>query len=695
MLFGVLLGVLLSACGSSSSSEPPPAPTQCSEATARVGGLACLHRLTSDAEWQSISVGLPTADRVRAAKYLVPAAPQAALDTLFMNSKRFALHYDFLRQVFPDLFPGLSPNEYLALLFDPNRRQYYVGDLAEYHLPTGEVRFGFTLVTDPKSPEAVSCDDLVRVHAALASRLYGEDLYVVPYDKYQLGFAPRCGLPLLDPSQTLSYEVYHEGVGFGTLRRYSAGALKDAITNADFGFRDLLVLEEAPTDVETVVSGVVTSSRQTPLSHLAVRSASRGTPNCFQAGAFEALAPWEDQLVRIECGAGELLVRGAELEEAEAFWSALRPTPVELPDPDLEFMELPALEQVPTDGPAQRALALRRFGAKAMNLAWLRQNMARELTPMGFVIPVAHYAEFMENTTWQTDLGSGSAAHSFADTLAAWLADPIFRTDAKVRKARLLQLQDAMVAAPCDAELQTSIAESIRALVGSESTTLRFRSSSNAEDGVTFNGAGLYDSYSGCLADDLDADDAGPSICDPEERKERSVCRALKRVWASLWNPRAYDERDFYGIEQARVMMGVLVNERSEKERANMVVFNGNPARSGDARYLVNAQIGELAVVSPEPGVWPEQVLLTLRAGEVSNIERIAASSETAVGLPVLSDAELRALGAHMAQLSGLYPFDVSAPAGHTLLLDTEWKVMPDGSLRIKQVRPFSRRDRN
>ncbi|MFL7807254.1 MAG: hypothetical protein AB8I80_01415, partial [Anaerolineae bacterium] len=44
---------------------------------------------------------------------------------------------------------------------------------------------------------------------------------------------------------------------------------------------------------------------------------------------------------------------------------------------------------------------------------------------------------------------------------------------------------------------------------------IRFRSSTNVEDSAQFTGAGLYDSFSGCLADDLDGDELGPSICDP------------------------------------------------------------------------------------------------------------------------------------------------------------------------------------
>ena len=55
---------------------------------------------------------------------------------------------------------------------------------------------------------------------------------------------------------------------------------------------------------------------------------------------------------------------------------------------------------------------------------------------------------------------------------------------------------------------------------------IRFRSSTNVEDSEQFVGAGLYDSYSGCLADERDTDATGPSACDAAEPKERGVFRA-------------------------------------------------------------------------------------------------------------------------------------------------------------------------
>ncbi|HEX2670202.1 MAG TPA: PEP/pyruvate-binding domain-containing protein, partial [Polyangiaceae bacterium] len=476
---------------------------------------------------------------------------------------------------------------------------------------------------------------------------------------------------------------------FGTVRRYRGRELADAVERAEVGFQDLVIVDQAPSDIETVVSGVVTGTRQGPLSHVAVRSASRGTPNCYLQQAYDYFADFEGKLVRLECAARELLVREASANEAEEYWQTLRPDPVEISEPDRDFTDLVDLEALALSTAEERALGTARFGAKGRNLAWLRQNMDPAYTPRGFLIPIAHYLHFVEQSSWQVELGDGAADHTFAETLAAWQADPSFSADGAARRERLHALQDAIEAAPCDPALLEAVGARLIQTVGTELVTVRFRSSSNAEDGAFFNGAGLYDSYSGCLADDLDGDEDGPSRCDPGEAKERSVCRALRKVWASLHNPKAWDERAFYGIDPARVAMGVLVNERSEAELANMVAFSGNPSVRADSRYLVNAQIDELPVVSPEPGIWPEQALLTLTDGAVTQVDRVGSSSMLEPGETVLTDAQLTQLGTELARLARLYPLDVAPPAGHTFLLDTEWKLMPDRSLRIKQVRPF------
>jgi phosphoenolpyruvate synthase/pyruvate phosphate dikinase len=399
------------------------------------------------------------------------------------------------------------------------------------------------------------------------------------------------------------------------------------------------------------------------------------------------LEGWEGKLVRLECGNGYFTVDAATPEQAQAYWDKLRPPAIAIPEPDRDWKSSEGLLNVPTDTPELRATAVRRYGSKGANLATLYQRIDGRYQLPGFVVAMQYYLDFIETHGWTVDLGKGPEPHTFAETLNAWLGDSTFRTDGRVRRGQLAQLRRAMEGTKVELDLSSLI----RTTFGSDLLMLRFRSSSNAEDALDFSGAGLYTSVSGCLADDLDGEEVGPSRCDANESKEHTVGRALARVWASLWNAEAYEEREWYGIDHKRAAMAVLVDPRIQNELANIVAFSGNPTSPGDDRYLVDAQAGELDVVLPEPGVFPEESLLNMVGGTVAAIVRVRGSSELPAGSWVLRDAEIEQLGSLLWQIVQMYPVDGEVPPGATVLLDTEWKIRSDGSLIIKQVRPFLR----
>ena len=261
--------------------------------------------------------------------------------------------------------------------------------------------------------------------------------------------------------------------------------------------------------------------------------------------------------------------------------------------------------------------------------------------------------------------------------------------DALVRRERLAELRDAMRNAPIQSALVSAVEDKLLQTYGEDTVMVRFRSSSNAEDALSFSGAGLYDSTSACLADERDGDDVGPSRCDADKDAKRTVTRAIGKVWASLWKMEAYEERTWYGMDHTMAQMGILVNTRTKNEQANIVAFSGNPTADDD-RTLVNAQVGELDVVSAEPGVFPEKNLLEVENQVVEAIIRVNHSSEKPHGW-VLSDEQLEELGARFSEIEANYPIDESIPPNTTLLLDTEWKVTSEGQLIIKQIRPFLR----
>ena len=115
----------------------------------------------------------------------------------------------------------------------------------------------------------------------------------------------------------------------------------------------------------------------------------------------------------------------------------------------------------------------------------------------------------------------------------------------------------------------------------------------------------------------------------------------------------------------------------------------GGPIDADD-RFLVNAQHGDHDVVSGEPGLTPEIIQLTIEDGSVVQIEREARSS-LSEGEWLLDEEQLEAIGVAMAEIRVVYPIDAEVGDAIDVLLDTEWKVLADGRLVIKQIRPFAR----
>jgi pyruvate,water dikinase len=672
---------------------PPPLDGACLDASLRLGQQVCVHQIPDLAVWDDVSGPSESVDRVSETKWLAPAHDGTFLtEPLFLDVDAYPLHWMLLAEAFPDAFPGMDLTTYSQMVIDADHREYFSGELIEF-TEAGGSTFGFTVWADPIRPaEAVTLDELRALYATLSERIGLRPLSWVPNGNLQRADAERwtdAGFPIRSLDDGVLYEPYSEGVAFGTVRLVELADLAELEAAAAFGHQDLLVLDEAPFDLARPVAGTITGTRQGTLSHLNVRAAARGTPNVFVRDAHAAFAPWADQLVRFEATSRGYSVALADPADAEAWWASIRPEAVVVPEPDLDAAPIASLRAVPTDTASERASAVRRYGSKGANLATLYQRIPEDRALDGFLVPFVHYAAFLDHT-WTVDLGDGPAEHTFADTLDAWHDDPAFLNDAVLRGERLAALRDAMRAAPQDPELLAALRDAIRDTYGSDTVAVRFRSSSNAEDALDFSGAGLYESTTACLADELDDDTIGPSRCDPDEPDERTLTRALGKVWASLWLLPAWEERSWYGVDHGRVAMGILVDDRIKGERANIVAFTGNPTADDD-RFLINAQVGELDVVSAAPGVFPERTLLTLEDGDVVRIERAAGSSELPPGDVVLDDATLRTLGAWLADIHDVYPVDAEVPADRDLLLDTEWKFTVDERLIVKQVRPFLR----
>jgi phosphoenolpyruvate synthase/pyruvate phosphate dikinase len=233
-----------------------------------------------------------------------------------------------------------------------------------------------------------------------------------------------------------------------------------------------------------------------------------------------------------------------------------------------------------------------------------------------------------------------------------------------------------MIAAPVDPAELATITGAITAAF--PATRMKFRSSTNAEDLAHHTGAGLYESAAG-----QPGDTAAP------------VDRALKTVWASVWNVRAFEERDYAGIDHTGVAMAVLVTPSFSDEAANGVAITANiydPAAGGEDGFFVNGQLGEASVVQPDPGVTADSLLYYhFHAGNPATY--YSRSNLIAPGTTVLDRAALFELGRALEAIRDGFAGDYDPPAGYGFLpMDVEWKLVDDAGARtiwIKQARPY------
>ena len=636
-------------------------------------------------------------DLLRVTKFLAPARPDPALlPTVFQNVNLYRLHLEFMVNEFPERFGGLTSAEYMELVFSETRT-YYAGAVYQFQDRNGQILYGFNIYDSPD--HVVNPTEVKAAYDLLAAAIRLRPLVYSPISPREIQQARQWtdpGFPVYMPEGIVEpgYESYSPGTAYGRVRRFTLWELETAVRDGRLTWQDIVVVDAAPTDIETVVAGVITGTRQGELTHINVRCLRRGTPNAYIQNPLPVFAGYEGQLIKLEVTSDSYqIVFPVDLEEAEAWWKAHRPqiSPLPVPDDtDSTVLSLPDLAKT-----LEGEELVRRYGGKASQLGILYSIMAPRYEGQpdipilvdGFAIPFFYYTEFMRSN-YIPDPHLSNAMVTLEEYIQGLLEDPRFRSDSEYRRKSLENFQEyiEMYGIVPNAWVDQIIAKIVE-VFGSDPVKVRFRSSSNAEDDVAFNGAGLYDSTSVCVADNLDGDDYGPSRCDPTAKKERTVERGLKRVWASLWNPRAYEEREYYQIEHRNVRMGVLVTLAYPAEDCNGVAFTGDPATGRKDYLVINVQQGDESVVQPGTGIIPEKDIVYLEHGWPSRIQRARPSSLMPTGEWILSEEQLYELSSLMVEIDQNMPVETGEYTRDQIVFDLEFKY-DHGQLVIKQIRP-------
>ena len=444
-----------------------------------------------------------------------------------------------------------------------------------------------------------------------------------------------------DISVGIRYAALNPGEGYGRLRVMGPGQRPNP--------RDIVLYEALPNELPRV-AGILSTVLQTPLSHVNLRAVQDAIPNAFVRGALDdsSIASLVDSYVHYEVTEEWYSIRAATKAEVDAHYASSRPTRPQTPQRDLSVREITPLSEIGFDD-------WEAFGVKAANVAVLGTLGFPEGTvPDGFAIPFYFYDEFMKHNKFYT-------------RIQTMLDGEEFRTNFDTQEAKLKKLRKDIE----DAETPQWIIEALTTMNESfaQGVNRRYRSSTNNEDLPGFSGAGLYDSKSQKPSED-----------------GKDLAKSLKEVYASLWNFRAFIERDFNRIDHLAAAMGILVHPSYQDELVNGVAVSFDPFSSRDDNYYyVNSQVGEDLVTNPEPHSVPEEILLE----EGGRYNVLATSNLVKPGKLLMSAAQVSQLREHLEVIHDHFKGLYNPGPGEQFAMEIEFKITSDNILAIKQARPW------
>jgi hypothetical protein len=605
----------------------------------------------------------------------------------YQDSQRYPFHYDFAATRL-DPFRGINHEAFNAVSLRRPGQQILLGTiLFPPEIDRREIGIQFVGLDAYPPAELAEWFKLVRstIVAAPETVLYIPTLEQQPTAESARAFFASNGIMVgsIDAWLETGNQVYSPGWAIGRLKFFAAPEIRTAFNDGRLTSEDILLTDGVPAEVP-VIAGIITLTPATPNAHVAILARSYGIPFVYlsePADRERAQSLVGHEIVlRVQDTSGTERVKILDVEgtmPAEmraAMLNLKRPVGIEVtPKAIYGAFSAPTANLVPGD--------IRFFGGKAANYGLLRRTVPTN-SPDAIAFSFDLWDGFMGQTlpggsTLRAEINARLAGYSYPPHLPSLITNLAAVQDLIRQTARFTAAQQEAIT---------------NALVGFTNTRrIRFRSSTNVEDAQNFIGAGLYDSYSGCLADDLDGDTTGPSLCEPDEEDERGVFRAIQRVYASFYNENAFIERLRLGVDESQVGMAVLVHYSfpDEIEMANGVA-TVEVTRLGTNLTLnadLNTQLGANSVTNPDGTSQPEVVTAHRGTAGSSSLSLERRSSLVPLGAYVMNwESDYRAL------MDLLHAVSVGYRQLYTnrsrFNLDIEYKkVQPNGRLELKQVR--------
>lgn len=565
----------------------------------------------------------------------------------FINSAKFPLHYTFCSKVF--YFQELA--EFNAVNYNDNASREYILATINFFRDANI----FTLEFSPA--DDITKEIAEKVYHLVSQNFFDRNLFLQLSNSKLLVFT-NWNIPVISVTELFKcqkLQIIQKGSASGRLIKVNADSL-------DFlgDVRDCILLLQGNSNDIPLCKGIIASSFQTPLSHISILSQNRKTPLIAfkEIAKSETLKPFLDHYINLSVSEDTFFIR---------FDSTLRG--LDNKNTTLVKLNLDTVRSLVSLLKKIKVKDTGAYGAKAVNLAQLQRVRYKGkciLTPEGaFAIPVFYY--------WQHIRKSG------ADTIISGLLKTYKTISKRDLQTHLVRIRESIRKSKIDMDLICAVEQLIKSAgVGQR---YRFRSSSNAEDLNGFNGAGLYTSETGIVG------------------KSKSIESAIKKVWASLWSERAFEERCLANIDQNTVGMAILGHRSFPDEYANGVAITKNLYRDFDFGFVVNLQLGDNSLVKPEGEETCEQFITYFNTAdpffnEKDAIEYLSFSSLNNNN-PILSREEIFELTQQLDCIKQRF-FRVTkgwkSTSYKNFAMDVEFKAEIKGGKKVfyfKQARPF------
>ena len=556
----------------------------------------------------------------------------------FINSNTYTIHASFWNGINASVNGDDSSGE---IVFNPN-------DI----LPSGIVgtySFNFSF------GDAYNFEDTQRTYELLAASMpflqnnmnhfIGQSSENSHIDNYAEDFVDsRIDVVLeTDVFAEVNYVPFHEAEGYGFFRH-----MQDL--NETPGSRDIVLYDALPNSLPRV-GGIITSVMQTPLSHVNLRAIQDNVPNAYIADPLsnDAISSLLGNYIYYKVESEQFEIREANLAEVNEWYEDLRPTEPQIPIRDLSVTEIIPLNDIEFEMSTA-------FGAKCSNVATMRDFGFPEGTiPDGFGIPFYYYDEFMQ-------------FNNFYEEAQVILENPVFHNDINFRVERLKLFREDIKAAP----MPQWMLDNLQAMHDDfpEGTAVRVRSSTNNEDLPGFSGAGLYTSKT-------------------QYPDEGHISKSIKQVYASMWNFRAYEERDFYRVDHFMAAMGVLCHPSFQNEQSNGVGISIDPIYDTEDTFYLNTQVGESLITNPEANSVPEEILLYEDPNQGGGYLVLRLSNLVNPGELVMDQVYLDQMREYLSIIHDEFAILYDIVGAEGFAMDIEYKVTEEGQLIIKQARPW------